>query len=129
MGFDRRDIRRGMDVYTRDNTYLGNVLEVITGPAMEQRVRVSPDARQSSSMSGELRGPMPTLPLGNRGPINQSARADYATLPDAADLIGAGTLVVGKWWGLRGRRTLSLKLVQSVSLERVALVLKWAELP
>jgi hypothetical protein len=121
MSFDRRDIRPAMDVYTRDNVYLGTVLDVIPGPQARAGERVAADARQTSAVNGELLGPMPTQTIGNRGPSTQSARADYATDPDAAQPLGKGTLIAGKWWGLIGRRTIPLDDVQSVSLERVIL--------
>ena len=121
MSFDRRDIRPSMDVYTRDNVYLGTVLDVIQGPLLPAGELVAADARQSSAVNGELLGPMPTQPIGNQGPTTQSARAGYATERDAAQPLGKGALVAGKWWGLIGRRTIPLDDVQSVSLERVVL--------
>jgi len=123
MGFDLRDIRLAMDVYTRNNVYLGTVLRVVQGPCASPVVRVPPDARQSSQISGEARGPMPTGALGNHGPRSQGADQEYATAPDGSLPIGAGMLLVGRWWGLLGRRRIPLAAVQTVSLERV--VLDW----
>lgn len=129
MGFTVRDIRRAMDVYTRDNVYLGTVLEVIPGPAVpDGEPELSPDVLQSSAVSGELLGPMPTQPLGNRGPANQSARARYAIGQASAKPIGRGAIRVGKFGGLVGRREISLDAVQTVSLERVILRLRSDEL-
>ena len=121
MSFDRRDIRPSMDVYTRDNAYLGTVLTVIQGPAGAAEEHALEGERQSSAVGGELLGPMPTGPIGNRGPTTQSARARYGTGPDDAQPIGHGAIVAGKWWGLVERRTLPLDLVLTVSLERVIL--------
>ena len=110
-----------MDVYTRDNVYLGTVIKVVQGPQMPAGELVDAGARQTSAVNGELLGPMPTQTIGNPGPSTQSARAGYATDPDAAQPLGKGTLVAGKWWGLIGKRTIPLDDVQSVSLERVIL--------
>lgn len=127
MSFDNRDIRRTMDVYTLDNHYLGTVLEVIANPARVAREQIPADALQSSAVSGELLGPMPTLPIGNLAPERQSASQRYATAPDGAP-IGDGALWVGHWWGLRGQRRIPIADVQAVSLERVVLRLKRAEI-
>lgn len=119
--FDIRDIRRAMDVYTLDNVYLGSVLKVVSGPVVREGEPVAESAWQSSAISGEMLGPAPTEPAGNSGPASQSARAFYAVGPDGADPIGTGTVVVGQWWGLRGRLSIPLDWVQTVSLERVVL--------
>lgn len=119
MSFDRRDLRPTLDVYTADNVYLGALLRVDAAPG---RSAPQPPER-SSTVSGELLGPQPTAPLGNTGPHSQAATAAYATTPDAAPL-GQGTFSVGRWWGLRERRTLPLSAIQSVSLERVVLTLR-----
>jgi hypothetical protein len=127
-GFDTRDLRRSMDVYTRDGVYLGTVLAVVPGPALPPE-GVAPGARQSSAGDGERLGPAPTAAVGNGGPGRQSAGALYATPSDGAAPAGAGYLVVGKWWGLRGRRRLPLRLVETVALERVVLRLEARDLP
>lgn len=119
--FDVRDIRPTMDVYTLDNVYLGTVLAVVPGAVLPQGEHVPESARQSSEVSGEMLGPMPTRPLGNAGPDRQSARESYAVRPDAARSIGRGVLRVGRWWGLLDRRTIPVDDVQTVSLERVVL--------
>lgn len=126
MSFDCRDIRPWMDVYSFDQVYLGIVLQIRRGPA-EVQERILPDALQTSSVSGELLGPMPTQPLGNPAPGNQSASAHYATTPDA-ESIGAGELVVGKWRGLLERWVIPIADVQTVSLERVVLTRRATEL-
>ena len=123
MSFDHGDIRPSMDVFTRDNVYLGTVLSVVEGPATPPEGQ-APPADVRASVNGELLGPMPTQTIGNRGPTTQSARAGYATAADAARPIGKGAITVGKWWGLGGRRTIPLDDVQSVSLERVIVSLE-----
>jgi len=128
MGFDRRDIRPAMDVYTLDNVYLGSVLAVIPGPETLVKEHVLPEARQTSSINGEMFGPMPTQTIGNTGPIKQSAKALYATEPASAKPLGRGAISVGKWWGLMGRRTIPLEAIQTVSMERVVLKHRKAEL-
>lgn len=126
MSFDDRDIRAWMDVYSADQVYLGTVLKIRRGPVAVQE-RILPDALQSSSVSGELLGPMPTQPLGNLASRIQSASVGYATMPDATP-IGAGELVVGTWWGLLARRVISIADVQTVSFERVVLSRRAADL-
>ncbi|HEU4792022.1 MAG TPA: hypothetical protein VFS96_00020, partial [Nitrolancea sp.] len=79
------------------------------------------DARQSSTISGEMLGPAPTEEIGNRGPVTQSARERYAVELNSAHYIGEGAFRVGRWWGLLGRRTIPMDAVQTVSLERVVL--------
>ena len=126
--FDLRDIRRSMDVFTIDNAWLGVVLFVTSaeGTSNASDGHVPVDAQQSSAVSGELLGPMPTQTIGNSGPRRQSARAGYATAADATPPIArGGTITVGKWWGLAVRRTIPLDAIQTVSLERV--VLKWTK--
>jgi hypothetical protein len=119
MSFDWRDIRKTMDVYTLDNVYLGTVLSITPGPTGAPE-HTPPTSHQSSILNGELLGPMPTQPIGNRASLKQSASANYGTAADAAPL-GAATMLVGKWWGLAGRRVIPLDAVQTVSLERVVL--------
>ena len=121
MSFDRGDVRRAMDVYTLDNVYLGTVLSVRSAPEAGGAERVPEHSRQSSVVDGERRGPAPTQDAGNRGPRTQSAAALYATTGDGAPPLGGGSIEVGRWWGLRGRRTIPLDQIQTVSLERVVL--------
>ncbi len=128
MSFDRRDIRTSMDVYTLDNAYLGTVLAVVPGPEPPLEEAALAPSRETSAISGESLGPMPTQPVGNAGPRTQSAHAQYAAQPDGAERLGHGALKVGKWWGLTARRTIPLDAVQTVSLERVVLKLKRDEL-
>ena len=128
MTFDVRDIHRPLDVFSRDDVYLGSVLGVVAGK-VRPRDRRSPDRRgreatdQDSMVSGELLGPMPTEPLGNPGPRNQDARSGYRAGDDGAEPLGDGAIVVGRWWGLLGRRTVPLDQVLGLSLERVTLKL------
>lgn len=126
MSFDDRDIRAWMDVYSFDQVYLGIVLKIRRGAVATQE-HMLPDALQTSSVSGELLGPMPTQPIGNPASRNQAASAGYATTADALP-IGAGELVIGKWWGLLERRVIPIADVLTVSLERVVLTRRAADL-
>lgn len=128
MSFDRRDIHPAMDVYTLDNVYLGSVLAVLPGPETPVKEHVLPEARQSSEVNGEMLGPMPTQTIGNKGPKTQSAASLYATEPESAQPLGRGDIKVGKWWGLVGSRTIPLEAIQTVSLERVILKHRKADL-
>lgn len=128
MSFNTRDIRRSMDVYTRDNVYLGTVLKIVPGPQLPAVQQVPDEARQSSLLSGELLGPAPTQPIGNRGPATQSARGMYAVVDGSTTEIGNGWLEVGKWQGLLGRDRIPVDAVLNVSLERVVLALNLEEL-
>jgi hypothetical protein len=128
MSFDRRDIRPAMDVYTLDNVYLGSILAVISGPEPSVKEEVEERARQTSAVNGELLGPLPTQTIGNTGPSRQAARARYATEADSAQLLGRGAITVGTWWGLVNRRTIPLEAIQTVSLERVTLKYRKADL-
>ena|SRR3712207_5931639 len=121
MSFDLRDIRRGMDVFSRDTAYLGNVLAVHPGQPLPPGPPPAPVPAEGSVVHGELLGPMPTQPIGNTGPLVQSFRSGYATAPDDAVPIGQGTITVGKWWGLIGRRIIPIDAILSVSFERVIL--------
>ena len=128
MSFNRHDIRRTMDVYTCDNVYLGTVLAVTAGVPVHPQKNAAPPSDQTSEFNGELLGPMPTMAIGNLGPVNQGAQGGYATVADSPDVLGTGSLVVGKWWGLRGRWVISLDVVQTVSFERVILRVSQDEL-
>lgn len=121
MSFDARDIRRFMDVYTADNVWLGEVLRIIPGPEPSGGEQAGEAVQQASAISGELLGPVPTAPIGNRGPRSQSATRQYAVSHDGARRLGQGALLVGRWWGLFARRVIPLSAVQTVSLERVVL--------
>jgi hypothetical protein len=138
--FDVRDLRRPLDVFTRDEVFLGTILKIV--PADEQppaapqgaeqaqteQAQKEPATPPSGRISGELLGPMPTAPLGNPGPAAQSAARGYRAEPDDAQALSAGSLVVGRWWGLLGRRTIRLDQILSLSLERVILKQTYEEL-
>lgn len=128
MDFDTRDIRLYMDVYTIDNEFLGEVRKIMAKPGTHEEKQVEESAQQSSKTNGELLGPMPTEPIGNLGPRTQSAEKLYAVQPDDAQRLGQGSITVGKWSGLIGRRTIPLEDIQTVSLEKVVLRLKKDEL-
>lgn len=126
-GFDHRDIRVSMDVWTADNNYLGTVRRV-TGTRTATRAHMEPSKRRVGGFSGEMIGPVPTQSIGNTGPHTQAAHAAYATNGDGAKSLGGGKLTVGLWAGLIKRRSIALDLVQSVSLERITLRLTRAQL-
>ena len=60
VGFSRNDFRPGMDVYTKDNQYLGAIVAVVPGSSGGTTEQVVESARQSGTVSGESMGPMPT---------------------------------------------------------------------
>ena len=128
--FDRRDIRRTMDVYTADNVYLGTVLRIElhpdTRPPHLETLNHQPQQPYDPqrAFNGERLGPASTAQLGNQGPATQSSLNDYGASGDGAAAIGRGILHVGKWWGLAGEHTIPLDAVQAVSLERVVLRLR-----
>src|SRR5215208_7206654 len=115
MTFDRRDIRRSLDVFTFDGGYLGVVLALdvpeTAAPLDSRRI----DLSRTSIVSGELLGPAPTAPRGNTGPRRQSAVASYATTRDSDSLLTSGSLRVGRWPGLWGTRSIPLDAIQTVS--------------
>jgi hypothetical protein len=123
MSFDARDIHRPLDVFSQDNVYLGSVLGVVAGKGTMSDRHTPEAADRSSTVSGELLGPMPTEALGNPGPRNQDARSGYRAHDDGAQPLGDGAIVVGRWWGLRGRRTIPVSQVLGLSLERITLKL------
>jgi len=123
MSLDFQDIRTSMDVYTLDNVYLGTVLRIVAAERPPQREPAAVGAVRHSSVSGESLGPMPTQQLGNPGPRTQSAATGYATAPRQSTSLAPASIVVGKWWGVLGRRVVPLDWVQSVSFERI--ILKW----
>lgn len=131
MSFDRRDVRRGMDVFTLDNVYLGTVVWVL-GRAASPKVRAlqrEEPSTQESAVNGELLGPMPTARFGNGGPRMQSARRAYASRDaSGAPLSGEARLIVLRTplgTDLRDLlprlRQIPIDLVQTVSLERILL--------
>ncbi len=131
MDFDPRDIRQAMDVYTADNVYLGTVLRT---SGVSQRPELHPASmlggvEDPQQLDGEMLGPASTQRLGNRGPQTQTSRTRYASAPDSAQTLVPGTIEVGKWWGLLGRRRISMDYVQTVSMERVILRLADSDIP
>ena len=128
MSIDAGDIRPAMDVYTRDDVYLGSVRKVVPGRLDTRAKTLPPTTRQTSAISGEMLGPMPTRPLGNPGPQAQAAQQRHATDGDARAPLGAGSMIVGTWWGLVNRRAIPLGAIKSFSMERITLALDAAEL-
>ena len=133
VSFDTRDLHRRLDVFARDDVYLGTIVKIVAAdrPAMRPDAsgeQEAPAARHPSRVSGELLGPMPTASLGNPGPLSQSAAGGYRTEPDGARSLVGGSIVVGRWWGLVGRRTIRLDQILSLSLERVILKQTYEEI-
>ena len=134
VSLDDRDVRRGMDVYTLDDVYLGSVVRVESGPARSSASEATPT--EASAVSGESLGPMPTATIGNRGPTEQSAGRAYATGGSSVGRpLGAGRFRVRRWLAgldpatlIPRSRWIPLELVQTVSLERVILRVTSAEL-
>lgn len=126
MAFDRRDIRRGMDVYTRDGAYLG-VVRHITAESRPPAPPISPPAAEHGDGSGELLGPVPTRSIGNSGPRTQGAAARYATDVAIAtpDIVTFEVAAAFRPW--RGRR-FSADDVRTISMERVVLARTTADL-
>ena len=138
MTFDARDLRRGMDTFSADGTYLGTVLWVVSEPVHNALVPADPGAglvsapASRSAFSGESLGPMPTARIGNSGPIRQSDAASYASRPRQstaattsrpAALIVVRLLTALNWSTLRPSvRRIPVSQVQSVSLERIVLI-------
>jgi hypothetical protein len=115
--FDLRDIRRGMDVYDRDGSWLGAVLKVEGLIAEPPHALVTTYPRSSNEFNGELIGPASTQLIGNSGPAVQTERTGYGVraLPDGR----AGRIVFGRWYGLGGRRTIGADSIVNISLERI----------
>jgi len=128
--FDTLDIRRGMDVFTLDGVYIGWVLLIRAARKHHRPAEVaSSHSERGSAVGGESIGPMPTAEIGNRGPRTQSARAGYATTPDARSLpLGRGEIIVLRTpigldvqHPLPRLRRIPLNAIQTVSLERITL--------
>jgi hypothetical protein len=115
--FDLRDIRRGMDVYDRDGDWLGAVLKVEGLVAEPPDALVATYPKSTNAFNGELIGPASTQLIGNSGPSFQTERTGYGVraLPDGR----AGNIVVGRWYGLGGRRTIAADAIVNISLERI----------
>lgn len=112
MTSDTLDIRPGMDVFdSYQYRYIGTVVHVIRGgtgggggpdrpgpnptgseqapanPTLSQEqdsaVQSTSPERRGERVLGEELGPVPTIGLGNSGPVRQSAGDGYATHPDS----------------------------------------------
>jgi hypothetical protein len=112
-GFTTADIRRGMDVYAQDGSYLGSILRIVA----DDRVTAStlPEPVPAGGFDGERIGPAPTQAIGNNGPRNQvdALRSE----PPGNRLVNA--IIVGRWHGLARRTTYPSRCIVTVSLERV----------
>ncbi|HEX6508587.1 MAG TPA: hypothetical protein VF221_13240 [Chloroflexota bacterium] len=150
----RLRIRAGMDVYNSyQNRYLGSVVRVWRGtspagsgaraaekegtiqstPLTHEEGHVAQHAgSQGKRILGEELGPVPTIGLGNTGPMAQSAESDYATRDDdsLSDVI---------YFAVRpGRINLGIltpsfyvpsDAVESLSMERVVLAVEGRTIP
>ena len=137
MSFDDRDVRRGMDVFTLDNVLVGTVVWIRGGRPRQSRTGRAPEAGgQTSDVSGETLGPMPTTRVGNRGPLTQGAGTRFASRAervgralDGAELLVLRTPIGPDLRRYRPRlRSVPLTAVQTVSLERVVLRVTEADL-
>lgn len=120
-GFRPSEIRRLMDVYSFDNTYLGSVLWVSGDGVPGNRPEFPEPLRQSSRVGGEELGPAPTQSVGNPGPVTQSARRRFGVGEPDQPVIGNGSMLIGHAFGLLGVKRIPLKEIQTVALERVVL--------
>jgi hypothetical protein len=107
-----------MDVYTADGRYLGSVLHVERAPGPTSPPR--PSAAAFGGFTGDSLGPEPTVDVGNTGPLVQRRQTDFQSHPDGAEAL-CGSISIGRWLGLLGRRNVPLSAVQNVSIERVIL--------
>jgi hypothetical protein len=131
LSFTDRDLRRGMDVYSADNVYLGTVIWVRLQGGAQDPQRSTSILTGQDAFSGESLGPMPTARIGNSGPRSQSPRTAYASTPmvtaDCAprrpvELLAVRMLTALNWSTLRPRVwRIPVSLVQIVSLERIVL--------
>lgn len=143
-------IRPGMDVFNRDvSRYIGSVVDVVrgggasyggSGPvetgssagaaqgnpelAHEEGHTVDPTSHIAERKLGEEMGPVPTLSLGNTGPVNQSASHHYATdrRTDLEDVqyfsVRPGRINLG---ALSPLLWVPADTVRSISMERIIL--------
>lgn len=104
-----------MEVVDREGRRLGEVLRVRGDDAPRAIVTTYP--RSANSFDGELLGPAPTQAVGNSGPAMQRRDAGYAVRSDGAAAVER--VLVGRWFGLAGRRWVGEARIVNVSLERV----------
>jgi hypothetical protein len=120
--FRSTDIRRNMDVFGLDGQRIGTVIRVSADHTARTSVPdnppFTPDVRE---FDGEATGPAPTRSVGNAGPATQAPEHRYGAATTSGESLGNGSFQVGTWYGLFGRRWISLDEVQTVSLERVVL--------
>lgn len=143
-------IRPGMDVFNRDGSrYIGSVVRVKRGgrkrdrgsgsvetgsssravqenPGLvhEEGHTVDPTRHVAERKLGEEMGPVPTIGLGNDGPLNQSAGRRYATeLRDEANDVLSFAVRPGRInLGILSRvRWVRAEWVRSLSMDRIIL--------
>jgi len=155
--FTERDLRRGLDVFSLDNVYLGTVIWIRwdenaftpdPSPVREggkHAVPVSPLPRTGEglgvgvSFSGERLGPMPTSSIGNSGPVRQASATKYATQtvgPGSARVRRPAELLIFRWlvslnWATARPvlRRVPAGLIHLISLERIILSVNASEMP
>jgi hypothetical protein len=144
------DLHRGMDVYTMDYHYIGQVSRVIINSqrrepslpfssgnrqAPPHTISEAPDIHDprwgTRKLTGEDLGPAPTASAGNSGPLRQSSAAQYATGDESGSEIrpdGYFIVSIGPF-GLYGQLSVPFDAVYSIAAERVLLACKKADLP
>lgn len=120
-GFRPSEIRRLMDVYSFDSIYLGSVLWIRADGAPAGSPEFPKSLRQASRIGGEELGPAPTQPVGNPGPVTQSARRRFGIGEPDQPAVGNGSMIVGHAFGLMGVKRIPLDDIQTVALERIVL--------
>lgn len=147
-------IRPGMDVYgTYQHQYIGSVVQVFCATQGEQGMQNASASHQAQLNPvplqveqgepvqavkgtaqrelGEEMGPFPTIALGNRGPINQSAAHEYATEgPDHPFVthfaVRPGRINLGPF---THPLYIPTSAIRSISLERIILDVERGEIP
>jgi hypothetical protein len=143
-------IRKGMDVYNADQSkYIGTVVRIrrgeqVSGPGAgpvetgsadearqgnpklvhEEGATVSPTGYKPEQRLGEEMGPVPTIALGNTGPVKQSAGEHYATTPRdpqreiVAFAVRPGRINLGM---LSPSTWVPVEVIRSISMDRIIL--------
>lgn len=153
-------IRRGMDVFSAyQDQYIGTVVEVLyagaasgggaageggdnptgsearprdVGLVHEEGATVGHGENRGKRVLGEESGPVPTIAIGNTGPVNQSAAHAYATGPDAplpdviAFAVRPGRVNLGP---LTRPLYVPVNAIRSISMERIALDVQRNQIP
>jgi hypothetical protein len=124
-------LRLGMDAYNaKQDRYLGTVVGVTHAPSSEpppgEPEKSGSAGHRATRMLGEEMGPVPTIALGNTGPLRQSAAEVYGTsiqdlAPDVSHfLLRPGRLNLGP---LTSPIEVPVSDILSISMDRI--VLDW----